>query len=167
VKWKVILVTLIIIIIGFAVTAAGSISAKNGMSQSPEEIHVSMYYISNSEYVSQNISFAPNTSIVTYYNTTNFYLLNSSSSFLNNQQNISKISIKAVQQNEGESYYYNLNGTYRAVVFSGHLPDVYYSPLNQTYSGNIGNIITIIGLIIMLIGMVSLVMVIFFPEPEE
>lgn len=166
-KWKVILVTLIIILIGFAVTTAGSINAKNEISTAPQEIHIAMNYVSNSEYISQNISFGPNTSIVTYYNTTDFYLLNSSYSFINSQQNISKISVKPVQQNEGENYYYGLNGTYRVIVFSGHVPDIYYSPLNQTYSGGIGNIIMIIGLIIMLIGMVSLVMVIFFPEPEE
>ncbi len=161
------MVTLVIIVIGLAVTAAGSIDERSSVSPTPGEIHVAMHYLSSSEYISQNVSFGSNESIVAYYNTTNFYLLNSSSDFLNSQQNISKISIKPVQQNEGESYYNDINGTYRIVVFSNHIPDVYYSLLNQTYSGSIGNIIVIIGLIIMLIGMVSLVMVIFFPEPEE
>lgn len=161
------LVTVLIIMVGLAVTAFGSMSAKTEVSTGVQEIHVSMNYIHSSEYCSYNISFKPNSSIVAYYNSTNLYLVNSNTSLDQPQQNISNLSIKPLQKAEGESYYYNLSGTYKFIIFSSHEPDLYYSMTNQTYTNSPGSIIMIIGLIIMLIGMVSLVMVIFFPEPEE
>ncbi len=166
-KWKVVIIVISIIVVGAAIVELGAKVSSTESSPAVHDIHITMNHITGSEYASANITFVSNTSIVAYYNSSNFYLVNSSQKYVGNQSYLKNISVKPNQVSEGENYYYNLNGTYRAIVFSNYKPNVFYSNLNQSTSVNSGGIITIIGLVVMLIGLVSLVIVIFFPEPEE